>query len=107
MARFSAHATCWWERLYGDDELLLSVPGMGPVTAPTVRAFLGDGSSFSSAKKAASYAGITPSTWSSGTMTQPGGRSPRKVQHRCGWLCSTPPAPPAAPIRNWPRSTTG
>ncbi|MGD9622857.1 MAG: transposase, partial [Mycolicibacterium sp.] len=27
--------------------------------------------SFSSAKKAASYAGITPSTWSSGTVTQP------------------------------------
>ncbi len=71
VARFTAHSTRWWEHLYGDDELLLSVPGMGPVTAATVRAFLGDGSSFSSAKKAASYAGITPSTWSSGTMTQP------------------------------------
>jgi transposase len=71
VARFTDHSTRWWERLYGDDELLLSVPGMGPVTAATVRAFLGDGSSFSSAKKAASYAGITPSTWSSGTMSQP------------------------------------
>jgi len=71
VARFTDHSTRWWERLYGDDELLLSVPGMGPVTAATVRAFLGDGSRFSSAKKAASYVGITPSTWSSGTMTQP------------------------------------
>ncbi len=32
-----------WEALWGDDPLLLSVPGMGPVTAPTVRAFLADG----------------------------------------------------------------
>jgi transposase len=71
VARFTAHSTRWWEHLYGDDELLLSVPGMGPVTAATVRAFLGDGSSFSSAKKAASYVGITPSTWSSGTVSQP------------------------------------
>lgn len=71
VARFTAHSTRWWEHLYGDDELLLSVPGMGPVTAATVRAFLGDGSRFSSAKKAASYVGITPSTWSSGTMSQP------------------------------------
>jgi transposase len=71
VARFTAHSTRWWEHLYGDDEPLLSVPGMGPVTAATVRAFLGDGSTFSSAKKAASYVGITPSTWSSGTMSHP------------------------------------
>lgn len=44
---------------------------MGPVTAPTVRAFLADGSSFPTAKAAASYVGITPSNWSSGTVTQP------------------------------------
>ena len=45
---------------------------MGPVTAPpTVRAFLGDGTGFPTAKAAASYVGITPSTWSSGTMHQP------------------------------------
>jgi transposase len=44
---------------------------MGAVTAPTVRAFFGDGSGFSSAKQAASYVSITPSNWSSGTVTQP------------------------------------
>jgi len=69
--RATAQATLYWERIYGEDELLLSIPGMGPVTAPTVRAFLGDGSGFTTAKAAAGYVGITPSNWSSGTVTQP------------------------------------
>jgi transposase len=71
IARATAQATRYWALLYGDDPLLASLPGMGPMTAPTVRAFLGDGSGFSSAKAAASYVGMTPSTWSSGTITQP------------------------------------
>ena len=69
--RATAQATDYWERLYGDDPLLTSLPGMGPVTAPAVRAFLGDGSRFDTAKAAACYVGITPSNWSSGTMVQP------------------------------------
>lgn len=69
--RATAQATLYWERLYGQDELLASVPGMGPVTAPTVRAFLADGAGFPTARAAASYVGITPSNWSSGTVTQP------------------------------------
>jgi len=69
--RATAQATRYWERLYGDDELLASIPGMGPITAPTVRAFLGDGHAFPDAKAAASYVGITPSNWSSGTVHQP------------------------------------
>ncbi len=69
--RATAVATAFWERLYGDDALLSSLPGMGPITAPTVRAFLGDGSGFPTAKAAACYVGITPSNWSSGTTTQP------------------------------------
>ena len=69
--RATALATDYWERLYGDDPLLGSLPGMGPVTAPTVRAFFADGSGFSNATQAASYVGITPSNWSSGTMAQP------------------------------------
>jgi transposase len=43
--------------LSADDELLLSLPGMGPVTAPTVRAFLADGAGFGTANQAASYVG--------------------------------------------------
>lgn len=71
IARATEQASTLWERLFGDDQLLLSLPGMGPVTAPTVRAFLGDGSGFAAAKQAASYVGLTPSTWSSGTVSQP------------------------------------
>lgn len=69
--RATAGATWYWERIYGDDQLLSSLPGMGPITAPTVRAFLGDASGFPTAKAAAAYVGITPSTWSSGTVHQP------------------------------------
>jgi transposase len=69
--RATALATDYWERLYGDDPLLASLPGLGPVTAPTIRAFLADGARFSSAKQAASYVGLTPSNWSSGTVIQP------------------------------------
>ncbi|MCA1709754.1 MAG: transposase, partial [Actinobacteria bacterium] len=33
--------------------------------------FLADGATFHSAKHAASYVGLAPSNWSSGTVTQP------------------------------------
>jgi transposase len=69
--RATALATDYWERLYGDDPLLASLPGLGPVTSPTIRAFLGDGAMFCFAKQAASYVGLAPSNWSSGTVTQP------------------------------------
>lgn len=69
--RATCQSTGYWAALYGDDELLGSLPGMGPMTAPTVRAFLGDGTGFTTAKAAASYVGMNPSTWSSGTVTQP------------------------------------
>lgn len=69
--RATTRAQHYWAALYGDDELLLSMPGMGPVTAPTVRGFLQDGSTFATAKAAAAYVGMNPSTWSSGTVVQP------------------------------------
>jgi transposase len=69
--RFTAHSRQWWEHLWGDDPLVLSLPGVGPATGPCIRAYLGDGTGFDSAKKAANYVGITPSNWSSGTMNQP------------------------------------
>jgi transposase len=61
----------YWEQLWGDDPVLLSVPGMGPVTAPTVRAFLADGAHLTDAKAAQSFVGLNPSNWSSGTMESP------------------------------------
>lgn len=59
--RFTSHARQWWEHLYGDDPLILSLPGVGPATGPCIRAYFGDGSGFDCAKKAANYVGITPS----------------------------------------------
>jgi hypothetical protein len=44
---------------------------MGPVTGCVVRGFLADASGFASAKAAASYVGLNPSTWSSGSVVQP------------------------------------
>jgi transposase len=69
--RATLQAQRYWIRLYGDDELLMSVPGVGPVTACIIRGFLADGTPFASAKAAASYVGLNPSTWSSGTVSQP------------------------------------
>ncbi|HOT58005.1 MAG TPA: IS110 family transposase [Mycobacterium sp.] len=69
--RATDQAHHYWAALYGDDPLLLSVPGMGPMTAPTIRAFFADASAFPTAKAAAAYVGLTPSTWSSGTVVQP------------------------------------
>lgn len=53
------------------------------MTAPTIRAFFGDAAAFPSAKKAAAaYVGLTPSTWSSGTVVQPS-RAITKEGPRC------------------------
>lgn len=71
VARATTQANTYWEQLFGDDELLHSLPGIGPATGPTMRVFLGDGTMFDTAKQAACYAGIVPSNWSSGTVTQP------------------------------------
>ena len=69
--RAGEQARILWERLWGDDELLLSVPGMGPIVAPTVRAFLADCRQFDDAKQAQSFVGLNPSNWSSGQMSSP------------------------------------
>lgn len=71
IGRAEAETVRRWEALWGDDQLLLSVPGMGPRTAPTVRAFLAGGTQFSEAKQAQAYVGLNPSNWSSGQVIQP------------------------------------
>lgn len=69
--RAEREASRRWEQRWGDDELLISVPGIGPIVAATVRAFFGDGHQFPDAKAAQSYVGLCPSNWSSGTVSQP------------------------------------
>jgi transposase len=71
IGRATAEMTRRWEQRWGDDPVLMSVPGMGAITAPTVRAFFGDGDHFDDAKAAQSYVGMNPSNWSSGTVAQP------------------------------------
>jgi transposase len=69
--RATEMARARWEDCFGDDALLLSVPGMGPVTAPTVRAFFSDCSHLPGAKEAQAMVGLNPSNWASGTMSSP------------------------------------
>ena len=65
------YTTKLWRAAYGEDELLVSVSGIGPVTAPVIRAHLGDASQFTDAKKAAAFVGLNPSNWESGLMVSP------------------------------------
>lgn len=55
-------------------ELLVSIPGVGPLTAAVVLAELGDLSRFESARQAAAYAGLVPSHHESGSSVR---RKPR------------------------------
>jgi transposase len=52
--------------------LLLSIPGIGHVTALTIAAEVGDITRFHSAKHLQSYAGLVPSTYSSGGVVRHG-----------------------------------
>lgn len=60
------------ERLVGGDpriKLLQSIPGLGPILAAVVALEIDDVRRFSRAPKLASYAGLVPSTYSSGGKT--------------------------------------
>jgi transposase len=70
IGRAEAEATQRWEAAWGDDDLIKSTPGIGPVTGATVRAFFGDGTHLPNAKAAQSYVGLAPSNWSSGSIAQ-------------------------------------
>jgi hypothetical protein len=69
--RATVEMTRRWEHRWGDDSVLMSVPGMGVVVAPIVRAFFGDGTHLVDAKAAQSFVGMNPSNWSSGSVSQP------------------------------------
>jgi len=65
-----------------DEHLLLTVPGMGPVIAPLVSVEVDGITRFSSAAKLCAYAGLVPSTYSSGGRTRHG-----RMLHSCNhWL---------------------
>lgn len=58
-------------------KLLLSIPGVGPVTAMTFMAYVGDGSRFVNGRQVSNYAGMTPRVDSSGETTKLGSISKR------------------------------
>lgn len=64
-------ATATWREGWGHDELLQSLPGIGPVVAPTIRGWLGDATQFATGKQAAAFVGLNPSNWESGLMATP------------------------------------
>lgn len=53
-------------KLKRDDELLQSIPGIGPVVASWMNVLLQNGEAFESAKEAAAYTGVTPKNHISG-----------------------------------------
>ncbi len=58
------------EELRQQRDLLVSIPGVGALTAALVLAELGDVTRFESARQAAAYAGLTPSHHESGTSVR-------------------------------------
>ena len=56
----------------GDVKLLMTIPGIGYYTALLVKAEVGDISRFGSGDQLCSYAGLVPSTYSSGGVTRHG-----------------------------------
>lgn len=71
IARATTQATTCWRGTWADDELLQSVPGVGPIVAATVRAWFGPTTQFPSAKQAVAFVGLNPSNWESGLMASP------------------------------------
>ena len=57
-----------WAKLSPDFQLLLSIPGVGEVTAATILGEIGDISNFDTAKQLVAYAGLDPSVYQSGSF---------------------------------------
>lgn len=87
-----------------DTALLLSIPGVGPVGAATILAFVGDISRFSSARQLCNYAGLVPKMDCSGQRNVIGGISHRgnpllrKVMVQGAW-CNVMGKKPGNPLR--------
>src|SRR5262249_10487981 len=85
-----------------DMHRLQAVPGVGPVVALTALAVFADVHRFASAKHVASYAGLVPSTYQSGTCDRHGHITKRGSAELRAMLCEAAhharrPAPPLSP----------
>jgi hypothetical protein len=70
IARAATHATTLWQA-YWPDDVLCTIPGIGPICAASTRAWWGSGQHLASAKAAAAFIGLNPSNWSSGLTASP------------------------------------
>ena len=70
IARAAKQATRLWRRYWPDDPLL-TIPGIGPITAAATRGWWGDGTQLKTAKAAASFVGLNPSNRESGLSASP------------------------------------
>lgn len=68
--RASEHAAVLWQH-YWPDDVLCSIPGIGPICAGATRAWWGTGAHLLSAKAAAAFVGLNPSNWESGLSASP------------------------------------
>ena len=64
------HALDRWRHHWPDD-VLTSIPGVGPICASTTRAWWGEGRHLRSAKAAGAFVGLNPSNWESGLSASP------------------------------------
>lgn len=64
------HALGLW-RTHWPDDVLVSIPGLGPICAAAIRGWWGNATQFHSAKAATAHAGLNPSMWSSGLTEAP------------------------------------
>lgn len=69
-ATAASHAIGLWQRHWPED-VLVTIPGLGPICAAAIRGWWGDARQFRSAKAAAAHAGLNPSMWSSGLTEAP------------------------------------
>ena len=73
-------------------QTLQSIPGVGPRTAETVAAYLGDPHRFASGKQVAAYGGLVPRQYQSGDtdrrgrITRRGPALLRKLLVECAWV---------------------
>lgn len=67
------HGLDLWKQHWPDD-VLTSIPGLGPLCAAAIRGWWGNATQFHSAKAATAHAGLNPSMWSSGLTEAPSRR---------------------------------
>ncbi len=59
-----------WQQLWPND-VLTTIPGIGPICAASIRGWWGQGTHLRSAKAAAAHVGLNPSNWESGQHRSP------------------------------------